>query len=111
MSILQSGIYIPGNGKALVKLLGKDGNLVIAASQNKGPLKVFQLRRKVNDIPILPGDLSAIIANKDGSIQKEEFYYGSSFLSQSARFLITNSNMKNVIITGNSGRKRTIEIH
>lgn len=111
MSILQSGIYIPGNGKALVKLLGKDGNLIIAASQNKGPLKVFQLRRKVNDIPILPGDLSAIIINKDGSVQKEEFYYGSSFLSQSARFLVTSSNMKSVIITDNSGRKRTIEIH
>lgn len=110
MSILQSGIYIPGNGKALVKLLDENGNLIIAASQNKGPVKVFKLREKVKHIPILADDMSAIITNKNGSIQKEEFYYGSSFLSQSARFLIVNQNMKSVAIKNNSGKVRTVEI-
>lgn len=110
MSILQSGIYIPGNGKALVKLLDAKGDLFMAASQNRDALKVFKLNRSVNHISILPGDINAIITYKNGTIQKQEFYYGSSFLSQSARFLITNSKMKSVIITDNSGRKRTIEI-
>ena len=58
-----------------------------------------------------PDDMSAIITNKNGSIQKEEFYYGSSFLSQSARFLIVNSNMKRVAIKNNSRKVRTVELH
>lgn len=45
LSILQSGIYIPGNSKALAKLKSSDGKYLLAASQNKGPLKVFRLKR------------------------------------------------------------------
>jgi len=43
-SISQSGLYIPGDGKALIKLRGTNNALLIAASQNKGPLKVFKAR-------------------------------------------------------------------
>ncbi|HEY5463854.1 MAG TPA: VCBS repeat-containing protein [Hanamia sp.] len=110
-SILQSGIYIPGNGKALVKLLDNKGNLMVAASQNRDVLKVFKLRRKINHIPILSDDMYAMITYKNGTIQKQEFYYGSSFLSQSARFLIVNSNMKSVEITNNSGKRRMVDFH
>ena len=46
MSILQSGIYIPGDGKALVKFLDNNGDLIIAASQNKDALKFFKLKKK-----------------------------------------------------------------
>ena len=111
MSILQSGIYIPGNGKALVKLIDNNGNLLLVASQNRDALKVFKLNRKASHIPILPDDMNAIITYNNGTIQKQEFYYGSSFLSQSARFLIVNPNMKSVTITNNSNKKRTIELH
>jgi len=110
MTILQSGIYIPGDGKALVKFLDNKGDLTIAASQNKDALKVFKLKRKVNHINILPDDKSAIITYKDGSLQKQEFYYGSSFLSQSAKFLITNEKMKSVSITNNAGQVRTADV-
>jgi hypothetical protein len=43
-TILQSGIYIPGNGKALVKLRSKSGSCLLAASQNRGPLKYSNLK-------------------------------------------------------------------
>ena len=85
--------------------------LIVAASQNKDALKVFKLRRNVAHIAILPDDISAIITFKNGSIQKQEFYYGSSFLSQSARFLITDPRMKSVAITNSSGKVRTVDIH
>jgi hypothetical protein len=41
---LQSGLFIPGNGKALVKLKNGRGQTLLAASQNRGPLKLFLLR-------------------------------------------------------------------
>ncbi len=43
LSILQSGIFIPENGKSLVKLRSSDGKYLIAASQNKRPFKSFSI--------------------------------------------------------------------
>jgi hypothetical protein len=43
---------------------------------------------------------------RNGKVCKEEFYYGSSFLSQSARFLAVDSNTVSVKITDSKGRVR-----
>ena len=43
LTIQQSGIYIPGDGKALVKLRGAGGEYMIAASQHTDNLKLFKL--------------------------------------------------------------------
>jgi hypothetical protein len=107
-SILQSGIYIPGDGKALVKLQSNSGDYMLAASQNRGPLKLFLLKRKVINIKLQPDDQSAMIICKNGAVQKQEFYYGSSFLSQSARFLTVNPDVASVEITNNKGQKRML---
>jgi hypothetical protein len=107
-SILQSGIYIPGNGKALVTLKSSKGKYLIAASQNKGPLKVFELKRKDKLILVDPFDESAIISYKNGKKQKREICYGSSFLSQSGRFLAIDPNVVSVDIKDNKGKIRHI---
>ncbi|MEP6683018.1 MAG: VCBS repeat-containing protein [Parafilimonas sp.] len=108
LSILQSGIYIPGDGKAFVKLESASGKYLAAASQNRDSIKLFELRKSFQTIKVNPDDISAIIHYKNGSIQKQEFYYGTSFLSQSARFITANSNMSNVVITNEKGESRTI---
>ncbi|GAC1399505.1 MAG: hypothetical protein NVSMB63_19360 [Sediminibacterium sp.] len=110
-SMLESGIYIPGNGKALVKLRGKDGKYLLAAGQNRGPLKVFELKRNIHSIPLQPDDVSAEITFKNGKIQRREFYYGSSFLSQSARFLSIDNNVSAVKITDSRDRIRKIAMN
>jgi hypothetical protein len=108
LSIVESGIYLPGNGKALVKFLGAKGDIQLAASENKGPLKIFKLQKKTKSIKILPLDVSATILYNNGKVSKQEFYYGSSFLSQSGRFFTINNKMKRVEITDNLGKKRII---
>ena len=110
LSILQSGIDISGNGRALVKLRGASGNYLVAASQNKGDLKLYELRKKTTSIPIRPDEMSALIRSRDGKIRKEEFYYGASFLSQSSRFLSVGPDMVSVTITDNKGKSRVIEM-
>ena len=107
-SILESGIFIPGNGKALVKLRGEDGKYLIAASQNRGPLKVFGLKRNVKFFPLQADDLSAELTLKSGKKQRQEFYYGSSFLSQSARFLSINNNVTSANIVNTKGVSRKV---
>ena len=108
-SILQSGIFIPGNGKALVKLRGdKEGKYLLAGSQNRGPLKLYELKRAVKEIPLLPLDVEATILYTNGVQRKEEYYYGSSFLSQSGRFLIAGQRIKSITIKNSLGISRKV---
>jgi hypothetical protein len=110
LSILQSGIYIPGNGKALVKLQSGNGNYLVAASQYKEALKVFELKRKVNTIKVMPNDVFAIIKLANGTTEKKEFYYGTSFLSQSSRFFVVPVNAKSCLITDVNGKTREVTL-
>lgn len=108
LSILQSGIYIPGDGKALVKLSGSNDHYLVASSEHLGPLKLFGLNRKTKIVKLEPSDINALIQFKNGTVQKEEFYYGASFLSQSSRFLSIDDQISAVQITNNKGQTRKI---
>lgn len=108
LTILQSGVYIPGDGKALVSLRSSAGDYLVAASQNQNALKVLRLKRKTSVIPVGPDEVSAEIRFRNGMIEKKEFYYGSSFLSQSGRFLCVDTNMISIIINDNRGGRRKL---
>lgn len=110
-SILESGIYIPGNGKALVALRSSKGKYLLGASQNRGLLKIFELNKDYKLIPLEPFDESAIITYKDGKKQQRWIGYGSSFLSQSGRFLTLGNNVASVEIKNNNGVIRKILLH
>ena len=105
-SILQSGLFIPGNGKALIKCRGSNNNYLLAASQNNGPLKIFSSKAKSKIITLLPGDRFCVYNLKNGKKRREEFYTGHSFLSQSARFVLSNNNVSSITITNSKGEKR-----
>lgn len=109
LSILQSGIYIPGNGKALVKLRDNKGRVLLAASQNSDFMKIFKWKATGRTIAVNPNDAYALIKYKDGQTEKQEFYFGSSFLSQSARFITWNNGIESVTIIDDSGRKRDVK--
>lgn len=108
-SILQSGWFVPGNGKALIKLRDPQGKVLIAASQNKGPLKVFKLEKNINTIALEPQDVSAKLYYKNGKSRMVNIDYGSSFLSQSGRFLNIDSNVSSIDIKDSRGKARTIK--
>ena len=91
LSILQSGIFIGGNGKGLGKLKSADGSLLIVATQNLGPVQIFKNKQRSKMINVTPNDEFALLTLADGKKQKVEFNYGSSFLSQSQRFLFLST--------------------
>jgi hypothetical protein len=109
-SILQSGIFIPGNGKALVKLGGANGQYLVAASQNKAPLKVFRLKKNQKIIEMGPLDVKASIKYKNGHTVEQEFYYGSSFLSESGRFIRADDQVTEIEVTDSKGVRRKINL-
>ncbi len=107
-TILQSGIFIPGNGKALVKLKSANNKCLLAAGQNRGPLKIFELKKNINCIAMQPSDVEVILKYKNGLSRKQELYNGSSFLSQSSRFLNIDDNILSAEIIDNKGKKRSL---
>jgi hypothetical protein len=104
-SIVESGIYIPGNGKAMVKIKNTNGKWLLIASQNRGSLKVFEAKQSVKCIPLLADD---VIKYKNGKIRKQEIYYGASFLSQSGRFLNVDGTIADVAVTNSKGISRKL---
>jgi hypothetical protein len=109
-TILQSGLFIPGDAKALVKLKSIENNYLLAVSQNRGPLKIFNhttANQKL--IPLAANDKTILITLANGQTRKEEIYNGTSFLSQSSAFICTNPSMKKIEIINNKGEKRAIQ--
>lgn len=110
LSMMESGIFIPGNGKALVKFRSSNENCMVAASENKGPLKIFRISSSHRTVLLNPTDVNATILYKDGRRQKREINYGSSFLSQSGRFLNVDDNISSVEIENSRGETRLLNM-
>lgn len=111
LSILQSGIFLPGNGKAMVQLRNNNGECLLAGSQNRGPLKVFQSKQKARTFAVTPADVSATLYFTDGRKQKQELYFGASFLSQSGRFIAVGKDVKGLEIKDVRGNTRRIQLN
>ena len=107
-TMAQSGVCIPGNGKGLVTVAGAGNRLLVLAGQNRGPLKAFQVNHRGKLIPAGPLDRSALIRYRNGTVQKREINYGSSFLSQSGRYIWVDDLVQSVEITDSRGRKRKL---
>lgn len=111
-TIMQSGIYIPGNARALAKLRGAGNRYLIAASQNVGPLELFSLNNTYKQfIPLNANDKNLLLHLKNGATRKEEVYHGNSYLSQSALFIPVNDMIQSVDIINNKNEKRTINVN
>lgn len=95
-STLKSGFFVDGNGKSLVKIKNINGVNLIVSSQNKGRLKVYNTNAIQHNIELLPNETGGIIYYKNKTRQKREIGYGSSFLSQSGRYLSITSNVDSV---------------
>jgi hypothetical protein len=108
LSMMQSGVSIPGDGKALVKLTDGKNKYLVAASQNRGNLILFEMNKKQRIIRVNPGDRFAMLTFATGKIQKQELNQGSSFLSQSASFLTVGKNVTALSITDNHGLVRSV---
>jgi len=108
-SISQSGLYIPGDGKAIIKLRGINNELLVAASQNKGPLKVFKVKNILQkQFKMNADDRVLYITLTNGSVRKEEIYYGSSFLSQSSGCISVGSIISKISVINNKKSERIL---
>lgn len=110
LSIMESGLFIPGNGKALVKIVDGKNQVLMSASQNRGNLELFRWNTRQQVIRFNPNDMYAVVTYENGKKQKREAGYGSSYLSQSGRFINLGATAVSVEITDNKSNKRNISL-
>jgi hypothetical protein len=101
-----SGFYVPGNGKGLVRLQGRQGDDLFIATQNRDSVQIFKRTSHGVVMQAKALDSHAEIIFEDGRKQKWEFYYGSGYLSQSNRSVRIPKNAKEVIIYDYQGKYR-----
>jgi len=91
-------------------LKAADGSLLLAATQNQGPVQLFKSKQHSKIIEASVGDEFAILTLDDGKKQKVEFNYGSSFLSQSPRFLFLSPKITACEITDRNGKTKNVQV-
>ncbi|MFP4090795.1 MAG: hypothetical protein ACLFT3_10835, partial [Cyclobacteriaceae bacterium] len=93
-----------------VTLKNKQGEQVYLASQNQDSLRVMTINegRDISTISLEPLDAWAEISYRDGSKERRELYYGTSYLSQSGRSISLSPEMKSLLIYDYQGNKREI---
>ena len=101
-----SGIYVPGNARAVVSLSNGKGEWLMAISQNRGALQIYKSSTAGRLIKINRDDRYAIVHLRNGKKQRVEFNYGSSYLSQSAPTFRAGPNVVSVELINSKGEKR-----
>ena len=108
LTILQSGLYIPGNGKGLIRFRGNKNKYLLLASQNKGPLKVFQKKNITDVIKLNTTDKEVQYYYHNGKKRREEIYFGSSFDSQSPGYAVVSEQIDSISVRNNRNEKKII---
>jgi len=108
----ESGFYVAGDAKGLVKLNLGSGEEIFVVSQNRDSLCVFGRVTSIpaEVLPIEPLDCCADLIYADGKKQRIEFYYGTGYLSQSSRKLMVPKGIKEIVVYDSRGNSRRIEV-
>jgi len=100
------GFNTASDNKAISSIQGADGTRLFLVSSNGGYLKAYRGNESEKCIPLADTDAYAIITQKNGKKQKEEFMFGQSYISQSSRRLYISSNTASVTVYDTKGARR-----
>ena len=109
----ESGFFVSGDAKSLAVLHTAKNEDIYLATQNQDSIKVYaknisagQINQKW--ISLKQDDSYADILFKNNKKRRVEFYYGSTYLSQSSRKMLIENDVVKIIITNFKGGKREV---
>lgn len=108
-TVEESGFFVNGDAKGLAKIHTAKNEDIWIATQNQDSIIVHSGNKPsagTKWIDIKPDDFFADILYRDGKKRRVEFYYGSTFLSQSSRKLAVEKQTRKITITNFRGNKR-----
>jgi hypothetical protein len=93
--------------KSLAEILSADGTELILVGNNSGKMESYRLNKSIDrQIAIRNTDVYAIIHKENGQQYRQEFYFGSNYLSSSSRILKAGRDVTSVIIYDVKGKNR-----
>ena len=102
-----TGFKADGDLKSLAEIFSQDGTCLILAGNNSGKMEVYKFKEKHDvTIPLQKNDVYGLINKKNGKFCKQEFYYGSNYLSQTSRILKLGKDVKCITIFDSRGNTR-----
>lgn len=112
-TVAKSGFFVKGDAKGLAMLHTAKNEDIVIATQNQDSLMVFSKNPVYSNnilkwINLKPDDFYADVIYKDGKKRRIEFYYGSTYLSQSSRKLPVAKDFEKITITNFKGIKRKV---
>ena len=102
----KSGININGDSRGVSKIV-INGVPTYLFGSNSEPLKAYTYFTDNRVLNLPQNTLKAKITYRDGSKRLYEFYYGSSFLSQSKNFILLNGNEESIELYDLEGNKNS----
>jgi len=113
MPVTQTGFYVKGDAKGMAKIHTAKGEDLFVITQNQDSIVVFdKTNHNIADsnkwINLKPEDFSAEIEYNNHKKRYVEFYYGSTYLSQSSRKFLMNKNIVRMTVTDFKGLKREL---
>ncbi len=111
MSSSASGFYADGDAKGMAELITAKGNRILLIGNNSAAMETYTVLKKQKYISIQYDDMYALITRKNGAVSKHEFYYGSTYLSQSSRKLSVPDDAISIEIFNTKGEHRKIDIN
>ena len=104
------GISVPGESRAIARLMGADGHEVILVSRFDESLLAFRsIAESSRVIQPSPDAQQLLIYEHGKNTVKKELFYGSGYLSQSSRKLSLELEVDSVVSVSYRGERKQIQ--
>jgi hypothetical protein len=107
-----SGFFVPGNTKALADVLVDDRRSLVLATQNGDSLRAFTPARPAEwrAVRVQRLDSHALLTDRQGRTTRVELPYGSTYLSQSSRYLRITNDVVTATVVDSRGQRRALRL-
>ena len=107
-----SGFFVAGNAKAAADVLIDDRRSLVVVTQNADTVRTFTAARPAEwrAVRVQPLDAYALITDARGRTTRQELHYGSTYLSQSSRYLRITKDVARVTVVDSRGARRDLTL-
>ncbi|MES2730922.1 MAG: VCBS repeat-containing protein, partial [Bacteroidota bacterium] len=105
-----SGFVVEGDAKGMAEITLDEGRSLLLVTKNSGKISAYQPTNqpKSPSIRLQPLDVYAVVTLSNGSKRRQEFYHGSTYLSQSGRVWQYPANAIQITVYDSRGKSRNI---
>ncbi|MDH4091226.1 MAG: VCBS repeat-containing protein [Cyclobacteriaceae bacterium] len=111
VSVTKSGFLADRDAKGMARMVSGDGRELVIVGNNDNALQAYATQHSGKYYRAEKNDAYAIVTLKNGQLYRHEFYYGSTYFSQSSRDLKLSPEMTSVKVFDFQGNDKEIVVN